>query len=174
MLESVREYLPISGLEWDLVAQRHAAFHPDEERNGDQLKKKFNKLAKVKMGTGDPNVPPDVSEAKAIRKLIIEKTEGVTGSEEEPFALEEDYEEGDDGEEGEEDVQDVDGDPSVNEGAVREVGLAGVARAGGAGAARAAGNRAVQRSGGSLSSTSPHNGVSTILLLSYHFVFGLN
>ena len=54
------------------------------------------------------------------------------------------------------------------------MGLAGVARAGGAGAARAAGNRAVQRSGGSLSSTSPHNGVSTILLLSYHFVFGLN
>jgi hypothetical protein len=26
-------------LEWDLVAQRHAAFHPDDERNGDQLKK---------------------------------------------------------------------------------------------------------------------------------------
>jgi hypothetical protein len=38
MLESVREYLPISGLEWDLVVQRHAAFHPDEERNGDQMK----------------------------------------------------------------------------------------------------------------------------------------
>jgi len=43
MLESVREYLPISGLEWELVAQRHMTFHPDQERMGDQLKKKFNR-----------------------------------------------------------------------------------------------------------------------------------
>jgi hypothetical protein len=64
------------------------------------------------MGTGDPNIPPDVSEAKAIRTLIIEKTEGVTGSEEEPFAMEEDNEDGDDGEEEEEDVPAVEGDPS--------------------------------------------------------------
>ena len=89
MLDSIREYLPISGMEWDLVAQRHMAFHPDEERTGDQLKKKFNKLSKVKMGTGDPNMPPDVREAKDIRRLIIEKSEGVTGSEEEIFALDE-------------------------------------------------------------------------------------
>jgi hypothetical protein len=89
MLDAVREYLPISGLEWDLVAQRHMAYHPEEERSGDQLKKKFNKLAKTKMGTGDPNIPADVQEAKAIRKLIIEKSEGVTGSEEEFMAVEE-------------------------------------------------------------------------------------
>ncbi len=73
MLDSIREYLPISGMEWDLVAQRHMAFHPDKERSGDQLKKKFNKLSKVKMGTGDPNMPPDVREAKDICRLIIEK-----------------------------------------------------------------------------------------------------
>jgi hypothetical protein len=82
MLESVREYLPISCFEWDLVVQWHASFHLDKERNGDQLKK-INKLAKVKMGTGDPNIPSGVSEAKAIHKLIIEKAEGVTGSVEE-------------------------------------------------------------------------------------------
>jgi hypothetical protein len=40
------------------------AYHPDEERSGDQLKKKFNKLAKTKMGTGDPNMPADVREAR--------------------------------------------------------------------------------------------------------------
>jgi hypothetical protein len=39
LIESVGHYLPISGLEWDLVAQRHMAYHPDEERNSDQLKK---------------------------------------------------------------------------------------------------------------------------------------
>ena len=80
MLDAVREYLPISGLEWDLVAQRHMAYHRDEERSGDQLKKKFNKLAKTKMGTGDPNMPAEVREAKEIRRLIIEKSEGVTGN----------------------------------------------------------------------------------------------
>ena len=87
MLESIRAYLPISGLEWELVAQRHMQFHPDNERSGDQLKKKFNKLSKTQMGTGDPTMPADVCEAKAIRLLIIEKSEGVTGSEDEPFAL---------------------------------------------------------------------------------------
>jgi hypothetical protein len=86
LLESVRHYHPISGQEWDLIAQRHMAFHTDEGRNRDQLKKKFNKLAKMKMGTGDPNMPANVREAKEIRRLIIEKTEGVTGSEEEAFA----------------------------------------------------------------------------------------
>jgi hypothetical protein len=39
MLESDREYLPISGLEWDLVAQNHMIFHPDQEWTDDQLKK---------------------------------------------------------------------------------------------------------------------------------------
>ncbi len=33
-------------------------------------------------------MPPDVNEAKRIRRLIIDKCEGVTGSEEEAFALE--------------------------------------------------------------------------------------
>ena len=32
-------------------------------------------------------MPADVREAKAVRRLIIEKSEGVTGSEDEPFAL---------------------------------------------------------------------------------------
>ena len=63
--------------------------HPDLEHTGDQLKKKFNKISKTKMGTGDPTMPPDVRKAKEIRGLIIEKSEGVTGSEDEPFALDE-------------------------------------------------------------------------------------
>ena len=87
MLELVREYLPISGFEWELVAIRHTTFHPDQERMGDQLKKKFNKHSKTRMGTGDPTMPNDVCEAKEIRRLIIEKSEGVTGSEDEPFTV---------------------------------------------------------------------------------------
>jgi hypothetical protein len=64
MLESVREYLPNPGLEWELVAQHHMTFHPDQERTGDQLKKKFNKLSKTRMGTGDPTMPTDVCKAE--------------------------------------------------------------------------------------------------------------
>jgi len=86
MLEFARELLPISGAEWDLVASRHSVFHPELERTGDQLKKKFNKLARTQIPTGNPNIPPAVREAKEIRDLIVEKSEGVTGSEEEVFS----------------------------------------------------------------------------------------
>ncbi len=86
MLEFTREILPISGAEWDLVASRHSAFHPELERTGDQLKKKFNKLARTQIPTGNPNIPPAVREAKEIKDLIVEKSEGVTGSEEEVFS----------------------------------------------------------------------------------------
>jgi hypothetical protein len=85
MLEFARDILPISGAEWDLITSRHSAFHPELERAGDQLKKKFNKLACTQIPTGNPNIPPPVREAKEIRDLIIEKSEGVTGSEEEIF-----------------------------------------------------------------------------------------
>jgi hypothetical protein len=63
------------------------AFHPAKERSGDQFKNMFNILSQVKMGTGDPNMPLDIREAKEIRQLIIEKSEGVTRSEDEQFAL---------------------------------------------------------------------------------------
>ena len=88
MLESICENLPISGAELDLVADCHAQFHPELERTGDQLKKKFNKLSKTKVPTGEPNIPFTIQESKAIRLLIIEKTKGATGSEEEVFATE--------------------------------------------------------------------------------------
>ena len=61
---------------------------PRQRKERGSVEKKFNKLATVKMGTGDPTMPPDVHKAKEIRRLIIEKSEGVTGSEEEPFAIE--------------------------------------------------------------------------------------
>ena len=59
----------------------HSQFHPDSERTGDQLKKIFNKLACTNASSGNPNMPFLVQEAKAIRILTIEKTEGVNGLE---------------------------------------------------------------------------------------------
>ena len=153
MIESVtvREYRPISVLEWDLVAHRHMRFHPNLERTGDQLKKKFNKLAKTKMGTGDPTMPPGVCEAKEIRGLIIKKSEGVTGSEDEPFAL-------DDVSEDENEEEDTDNGAEENwHGAVGAAcaDLSVVAAVRGRG-----GGTVVTGRGGSVSSVSPHRGVS--------------
>ena len=86
MLESVREILPISGAEWELVASRHLTYYGDVSRTGDQLRKKFGHLSKTTIPTGDPNCPLNVQEAKAIRQLIIEKLDGATGSNEDVFS----------------------------------------------------------------------------------------
>ena len=83
MLEISRKILPISGAEWDLVAACHATFHPDLGRTGDQLKK-INKLTRTMILTWNSHIPPTILEVKEIRELIIEKNEGVMGSEEEP------------------------------------------------------------------------------------------
>jgi hypothetical protein len=89
MRESIREHLPISGAEWDLVAEHHERFHLDLEGTADQLKKKINKLASTKAPMGQLNIPVTVQEAKGIRVLNIEKAERATGSEEEGFTAEE-------------------------------------------------------------------------------------
>ena len=52
------------------------------------MKKNFNKLSKTKVPTGEPNIPFTIRKTKAIRLLIIEKTEGATGPEEEAFNAE--------------------------------------------------------------------------------------
>jgi hypothetical protein len=80
LLESVCRYLPISGAEWDLVAQQHSRFHLELEITGDQLKNKFDKLSSTKAPSGIPNILFSVEEAKAVRVLIVEKTAGATGA----------------------------------------------------------------------------------------------
>jgi hypothetical protein len=48
-------------------------FHPDLERSGDQSKKKFDKISRTNIPTGNPNTPPTMREAKEIRELIMER-----------------------------------------------------------------------------------------------------
>ncbi len=109
-------------------------------------------------------MPADVREAKAIRLLIIEKSEGVTGSEDEPFAL-------DDLDEDVIDEEPADGaaieEANINGGnevVVNENALVGAARWRGAnGAARADGSVGA-------SSASPREPVSFIFSLFDGFV----
>lgn len=79
MLESVHQYPPISGSGWDL-ADCHSCFCPWP------AEEKLYKLARTKSPTGNPNIPFTVQGAKAVRLLIIEKSEDVTASEEEDIA----------------------------------------------------------------------------------------
>ena len=73
MLELVEEVVPISGADWDMVTNHHVLFHPKKECTGDQLKKKFYKLANSVIPTGHPNFPESVHGAKQIWRLIVEK-----------------------------------------------------------------------------------------------------
>ena len=87
LFEHIEAILPISAPEWEQVEHRHHSRYPDRARTGDQLRKKFNSLAKTAIPTGDPNIPPDVREAKRIRELIFQKSDGGTGSPSEAFGL---------------------------------------------------------------------------------------
>lgn len=85
LMTSVRAVLPISGADWESIEATHSSFFPDRERTWEQLKKKFWGCANKNMPTGDPNIPWHVQEAKEIRRLIIERTEGTRGSPSEGF-----------------------------------------------------------------------------------------
>ena len=66
---------------------QHHSRYPDLSHTGDQLGKKFNDLAKRSIPTGDPFMPQEVREAKRIRLLIYQKSDGGTGSVSEGFGL---------------------------------------------------------------------------------------
>lgn len=87
LIEAVEEILPLCGPEWEQVEHRHASRYPELTRTSEQLKRKFNELARRVSPTGDPTIPQDVREAKRVRALMIEKTEGGTGSVSDGYGL---------------------------------------------------------------------------------------
>jgi hypothetical protein len=135
MIEIVENILPISGAEWDVVASEHQKYYPDHDRTGDHLHTKFNALARTNVPTGDPNMPDHIREAKRVRRLIVDKTEGATGDEMQPLGPDDSVTDEEDlprdlfGSEG----GDVDGDGRSDAAAVAE-GRGGAAVAGGGGA----------------------------------------
>jgi hypothetical protein len=60
------DILPISGMEWDLVATCHSTYTPELNRSGDRLKKRIDKLSKTNIPTGNPNMPKEIHEAQEI------------------------------------------------------------------------------------------------------------
>ena len=75
LLDALREHLPIGPEEWDLVGTEHIKTWGENGRDTTSLRRKFNQLVKQKMGTGDPNCPQHVREAKRIMISIRQKSE---------------------------------------------------------------------------------------------------
>ena len=84
LLDVIENILPVCQIEWDSVARDHEKAWPNERRNVQSLKRKFQILYRTKTPTGDPNSPPEVKRAKAIYwGKIYEKTGMSEGDEEE-------------------------------------------------------------------------------------------
>ena len=77
MLQCICTVLPTGNDMWELVAQLHANYFPDCNRNAVSIKKIFYQLANKQPTTGNPTIPPSVTLAKEIREDINVKA-GVT------------------------------------------------------------------------------------------------
>jgi hypothetical protein len=80
LYEIMRELEPISGQQWEIVAERHAEEWGDRNRIPESLKKKFRALVNMRAPTGDPNIPEVVFLAKQIDRKIVARLEASTGS----------------------------------------------------------------------------------------------
>lgn len=71
-------HLPIGIDAWEEITRLHVETYPLSGRTVESLRRKYNALAKKKAGTGDPHIPKPVLQAKAIQKLIIQRSEAST------------------------------------------------------------------------------------------------
>ncbi|KAG6612143.1 uncharacterized protein IUM83_14926 [Phytophthora cinnamomi] len=76
LLESMK---PIGRDEWETVARRHNANHPGVDRTVESLRRKFAKLYRTNMGTGNPHMPDDVARAIQISTAITQRADLARG-----------------------------------------------------------------------------------------------
>lgn len=79
LLDLLEEIKPIGRDEWETVARRHNERHPGVDRTVESLRRKFAKLYKTNMGTGNPHMPDDVARAIAIANAITQRADLATG-----------------------------------------------------------------------------------------------
>ena len=83
LLDILERRLPIGPEEWDAVSDEHALNFP--KRSVDSIRRKFAGLHRRQPGTGNPNCPPEVEQAKRIKQLIGERAN--IGTQDEEFDL---------------------------------------------------------------------------------------
>ena len=119
LLDTIERILPVGGIQWHAVLLEHERQFPELRRTKDALKRKFAALYNTKMPTGDPNIPPDVLQAKRLYEEIKKNAEVCIGGGDDDEAEElveypdddDEYitgDEGDDQVEGEEQMDDED------------------------------------------------------------------
>ena len=69
----VGHVLPICSMEWEKVLEDHNELWPS--RTIDSIRKKFQKLSKTNMGTGETDCPEEITEAKRIHMEIVKRAE---------------------------------------------------------------------------------------------------
>jgi hypothetical protein len=55
------------------------ALYPQQDWTMESLKRKFQEIARAKIKTGNPNMPPHICGAKRAYYAIVKKTDGSTG-----------------------------------------------------------------------------------------------
>ena len=121
LAETVEEVVPISHTDWDKVRDQHNEYFPEQNRTTDSLRRKFQWMAKLKMPTGDSNMPRHIRVAKRAYYAIIKESDGSTGSPVHDLFVEhekEGEEEGAEGDSLENDSEEDDDDGGGDTGAV--------------------------------------------------------
>jgi hypothetical protein len=80
LADTVEEIVPIGHTEWDRVRDKHNEIFPDQNRTTESLRRKFQWMVKMKIPTGDPNMPRHIRVAKRANYAIVKATDGSTGS----------------------------------------------------------------------------------------------
>jgi len=117
LADTVEEIVPIGHTEWDRVRDLHSKVFPEQNRTTDSLRRKFQWMAKLKMPTGDPNMPRHIRVAKIANYAIVKATDGSTGSPGYDLAIDDD-DEGEGEEEGAEGDSLEDGSDEEGDGGV--------------------------------------------------------
>ena len=80
LLEVIEKILPLNPEDWDKVKYHFDKRYAANNRSVNAITNRFQSLYRTKEPTGSPNIPEEVRVAKQIRTMIIEKSDGTTGS----------------------------------------------------------------------------------------------
>jgi hypothetical protein len=82
LMDLVENFLPISGQNWQAIANVHLENYRREARTAESLRRKFQEISRRTGPTGDPNCPPCVIKAKQINRQLVQMIDASSGGSE--------------------------------------------------------------------------------------------
>jgi hypothetical protein len=86
LLDLLDDLLPIGPDEWQEVCDQHNR-NAGCIRDVQSIRRKFNKLVKEKIRTGDPDCPPLIRQAKRIQQAIVSRADAASEADEEDLGF---------------------------------------------------------------------------------------